>query len=61
MESLRKWWARYDAGEDTFKPPVSKGILLMFERLEQTLADEPDCNLNRVEIHLKDFTDYRYK
>ncbi|MGG1616557.1 hypothetical protein [Paenibacillus sp. NRS-1781] len=40
---------------------MSKGILLMFERLEQTLADEPDCNLNRVEIHLKDFTDYRYK
>ncbi|ASR48503.1 hypothetical protein B4V02_18260 [Paenibacillus kribbensis] len=60
LESLRRWWARYDAGEDAYKPPVSKNTLLKFEKLEQTLANEPDCNLNRVEIHLKDFTNYHY-
>jgi len=59
-ESLRRWWARYDAGEDAYKPPVSKNTLLMLQKLEQSVADEPDCTLNRVEIHLKDFTNYHY-
>ena len=60
MESLRKWWARFDEGEDSFRPPVSKDIMIMFEKLEQTLATDPECYLNQVEIHLKDFTDYHY-
>lgn len=58
--SERRWWTRYDAGEDAYKPPVSKDTLLKFKQLEQALADESDCNLARVEIHLKDFTNYHY-
>jgi uncharacterized Zn finger protein len=60
LETLRRWWARYDEGEESIKPPVSKAMLARLTAIEEELRNDPDCHLDRVEIHLKDFTDYRY-
>jgi hypothetical protein len=60
LETFRKWWERYDAGEDDLKPPISKAYILVLQGIEKMLEDDPDCYLDKVEIHFKDFTDYKY-
>lgn len=60
LETFRRWWARYDEGEDSLKPPVSKVLLEKLTALQEELANDPDCYLDKVEIHLKDFTDYGF-
>lgn len=60
LETFRRWWLRYEEGEDDLKPPVSKALLEKLVALQEEIAKDPDCYLDRVEIHLKDFTDYKY-
>jgi hypothetical protein len=60
LETFRRWWLRYESGEDTLKPPMSKEIMLKLANIELLMQDDPDCYLDKVEIHLKDFTDYKY-
>lgn len=60
LETFRRWWKRYELGEDELKPPVSKEIIQKLEEIEELLRNDPNCYLDRVEIHLKDFTDYKF-
>ncbi len=60
LETFRRWWARYEEGEDDLQPPVSKETIEKLAAIEQLLRDDPNCYLDRVEIHFKDFTDYKY-
>lgn len=60
LETFRRWWGRYDEGEDDLKPPISKTVLADLKRIEDYLKTDPNCYLDRVEIHFKDFTDYKY-
>ncbi|MGG1263773.1 hypothetical protein [Brevibacillus laterosporus] len=60
IETFRKWWARYDTGEDKLKPPISKEFLTKLTAIETEIQSDPECYLDKVEIHLKDFTDYKY-
>lgn len=60
LKTFRKWWSRYDEGEDKNKPPISKNMIENLELLEKLVAQEENCFLDKVEIHFKDFTDYRY-
>ncbi|ATO51398.1 hypothetical protein P4V86_05110 [Brevibacillus laterosporus] len=61
LETFRKWWERYQQGEEKIEPPIKKEMLEKLKMLEEAIALDSSCNLNRVEIHLKDFTDYVYK
>lgn len=60
LETFRRWWARYDEGEDKLKPPVSKELLGQLTEIQIQIGLDPECYLDKVEIHLKDFTDYKY-
>lgn len=60
IETFKRWWERYDAGEDKLKPPISKFLLEHLEFTENLIRNDKDCYLDKVEIHLKDFTDYKY-
>lgn len=60
LETFRKWWRRYELGEDELKPPVSKEIIEKLEEIEELLRSDPNCYLDKVEIHFKDFTDYKF-
>lgn len=60
LETFRRWWNRYELGEDNLKPPISREVLAKLEAIEEELRNDPDCYLDRVEIHLKDFTDYKF-
>lgn len=61
LETIRRWWARVDDGEESIEPPLSR------EQLEELLLVEQKLNENRtsaflekIELHIKDFSDYRY-
>lgn len=60
LETFRRWWKRYELGEDELKPPVSKEAIAKLEEVEEMLRNDPDCYLDRVEIHFKDFTEYKF-
>lgn len=60
IETFVKWWSRYDAGEDENKPPISKEILGKLMAIQTEIKHDPECYLDIVEIHLKDFNEYKY-
>ncbi|MGG4144822.1 hypothetical protein ABEW34_17035 [Paenibacillus algorifonticola] len=60
IQTFEKWWSRYDEGEELFKPPISKQLLIKLQALENEIRADQDCFLDHVQIHLKDFTDYLY-
>ncbi|ALA07240.1 hypothetical protein SECTIM467_116 [Brevibacillus phage SecTim467] len=59
LETLRRWWKRYELGEESIIPPVSKKNLTDLEIVEKMLNEESGW-MKDIEIHIKDFRDYRY-
>ncbi|MFF2889494.1 hypothetical protein [Paenibacillus sp. NPDC057967] len=59
IETIRRWWIRYDEGEETIVPPVSKKNLMRLMDVEQMLNEEGEW-MESIEIHIKDFRDYSY-
>jgi hypothetical protein len=60
LETIRRWWSRYEEGEENINPPVSKVYLGVLEDVERLIKNDSDCFFDRVEIHLKDFTEYKF-
>lgn len=61
LETIRRWWVRVDEGEESIEPPLSKAQLAELLSIQETLNYEKHGKtLEKIEIHIKDFTDYRY-
>lgn len=61
LETFRRWWKRYEIGEDKIMPPISKEVIQRLGEIEELLRNDLECYLDKVEIHFKDFTDYVYR
>lgn len=60
LETIRRWWLRFDEGEESINPPVSKESLNELLDIQERLNEMNDSILESIEIHVKDFTDYHY-
>ncbi|WP_341480008.1 hypothetical protein [Paenibacillus dendrobii] len=60
LETIRRWWLRFDEGEESIRPPISKESYDELHRIEERLNETDGSILERIELHLKDFTDYHY-
>ncbi|MDF2936028.1 MAG: hypothetical protein K0Q90_1401 [Paenibacillaceae bacterium] len=58
LETLRRWWLRYEAREEKMKPPIPKEYLASLFKIEEN--SETWCEWGKIEIHLKHFKNYRY-
>lgn len=58
LETLRRWWLRFDSGEEEQKPPVPKNQLSSLFKIED--SSTAWCDWGKIEIHLKHFRDYKY-
>ncbi|WP_363325740.1 hypothetical protein [Paenibacillus vandeheii] len=59
IETVRRWWVRYDEGEESIVPPVSKYNLQKLMEIEQMINEQGEW-MESIEIHIKDFKDYQY-
>jgi len=62
LETIKRWWIRFEAGEEAIEPPIGKEDLKELSRIQERLGNSRrhENILERFEIHLKDFTDYYY-
>lgn len=59
LETLRRWWLRYEAEEESIRPPVPKEQIDMLLQIEEESVAW--CDWGRIELHIKHFKDYKYK
>lgn len=59
IETVLRWWLRYNEGEETIVPPVSRKNLQKLINIEQMLNEEGEW-MESIEIHIKDFREYHY-
>jgi uncharacterized Zn finger protein len=60
LETIRRWWLRYDEGEESITPPLSKESVEQLTAIEAQLNEGNTGILERIELHIKDFADYHY-
>ncbi|WP_018884245.1 hypothetical protein [Paenibacillus massiliensis] len=60
METIRRWWVRVDDGEESIAPPISRESMEELLDLQERLNEMNSGILEKIEIHIKDFADYRY-
>ena len=60
LETIRRWWERFEEGEDSIHPPIPKEALMELLQIESRLNTKNDSFLDKIELHLKDYMNYKY-
>ncbi len=61
LETIRRWWIRYEEGEETVVPPIGKHALEELLLIQTRLNAVNTGILEKIELHLKDFFGYNYR
>ncbi|MBD8498866.1 hypothetical protein [Paenibacillus arenosi] len=59
LETIRRWWIRFDEGEEAIIPPINRSNLIKLQQLEQLLNEEAEW-MEGIELHIKDFKEYEF-